>query len=85
MLWLPTSRRAKYLAKQATDTFVVPAGDMSSAGVIFVSAYSGLSPRAVALRNVLLVLVWAVLAAGILKEHELLLGRVSRRPESAGG
>jgi ATP:ADP antiporter, AAA family len=84
MLWLPTSRRAKYLAKQATDTFFVRAGDMSSAGLIFVSAYSGLSPRAVALSNVLLILVWVVLAAGILKERELLLGRVSRRPESAG-
>ena len=84
MLWLPTSRRAKYLAKQATDTFFVRAGDMSSAGMIFVTAYSGLSPRVVVLSNVFLILVWVALAGAILKEREALLAPASRRPESAG-
>jgi AAA family ATP:ADP antiporter len=84
MLWLPTSRRAKYLAKQATDTFFVRAGDMSSAGMIFVTAYSGLSPRAVALSNVFLIVVWVALAGAILKERESLLEPASRRPGRAG-
>ena len=35
MLWLPTSRRAKYLAKQATDTFFVRMGDIMSAAIVF--------------------------------------------------
>ena len=35
-LWLPTSREAKYKAKQAVDSFFVRAGDVIQAGVVFV-------------------------------------------------
>jgi AAA family ATP:ADP antiporter len=35
-LWLPTSREAKYKAKQAVDSFFVRAGDVLSAGVVYV-------------------------------------------------
>ena len=35
MLWLPTTRAAKYKAKQAVDTFFVRFGDVLSAGVIW--------------------------------------------------
>lgn len=73
MLWLPTSRRAKYLAKQATDTFFVRAGDISSAGMIFVVARLSLPLRAVTLGNVALVVVWLLLARGILRERRALL------------
>ena len=34
-LWLPTSREAKYKAKQAVDSFFVRAGDVMQAGVVF--------------------------------------------------
>ena len=34
-LWLPTSREAKYKAKQAVDSFFVRAGDVIQAGVVF--------------------------------------------------
>ena len=34
-LWLPTSREAKYKAKQAVDSFFVRAGDVLQAGVVF--------------------------------------------------
>jgi AAA family ATP:ADP antiporter len=34
-LWLPTSREAKYKAKQAVDSFFVRAGDVISAGIVF--------------------------------------------------
>ncbi len=35
-LWLPTSREAKYKAKQAVDSFFVRMGDVIQAGVVFV-------------------------------------------------
>jgi AAA family ATP:ADP antiporter len=35
MLWLPTARREKYAAKQAADTFVVRAGDVLAAGLVY--------------------------------------------------
>ena len=35
MLWLPTARAEKYAAKQAADTFVVRAGDVVAAGLVF--------------------------------------------------
>ena len=84
MLWLPTSRRAKYLAKQATDTFFVRAGDISSAGLIFVAAQLGLPPRAVAVSNVLLVAAWLFLARAILNQHSVLLHpqRTSESPSA---
>ena len=34
-LWLPTSREAKYKAKQAVDSFFVRMGDVASAGVVW--------------------------------------------------
>jgi AAA family ATP:ADP antiporter len=35
-LWLPTSREAKYKAKQAVDSFFMRAGDVLQAGIVFV-------------------------------------------------
>lgn len=35
-LWLPTSREAKYKAKQAVDSFFMRAGDVLSAGIVFI-------------------------------------------------
>ena len=34
-LWLVTTREEKYKAKQAADTFVVRAGDVLAAGLVF--------------------------------------------------
>jgi len=34
-LWLPTSREAKYKAKQAVDSFFVRMGDVASAGLVW--------------------------------------------------
>jgi AAA family ATP:ADP antiporter len=70
VLWLPTSRRAKYLAKQASDTFFVRAGDVSSAALVFFGVHQlGMPVRAIAIVNVMLVSVWFLLARAILKEH----------------
>jgi AAA family ATP:ADP antiporter len=35
-LWLPTSREAKYKAKQAVDSFFVRMGDVFSAGIVWI-------------------------------------------------
>jgi ATP:ADP antiporter, AAA family len=76
MLWLPTSRRVKYMAKQATDTFCVRAGDISSAALIFMAVRLGLPGWAIPLSNVALVVAWLLLARGILRERgSLLLNR----------
>ena len=75
VLWLPTSRRAKYLAKQATDTFFVRAGDVSSAAFVFLGVRQlGLPVRAIAVVNIMLVSAWLLLARGILKERGRLAG-----------
>ncbi|MEM9067624.1 MAG: Npt1/Npt2 family nucleotide transporter [Myxococcota bacterium] len=59
MLWLPTSREEKYVAKQTVDTFVVRLGDLLSAGLVFAgTTWFGLSPQGFALTNVALVVVW---------------------------
>jgi ATP:ADP antiporter, AAA family len=65
-LYLPTSREAKYKAKQANDTFFVRFGDVLSAGLVFAgTTWLGFAPRHFALVNVGLILVWIVLAVAI--------------------
>lgn len=65
-LYLPTSREAKYKAKQANDTFFVRFGDVVSAGLVFAgTTWLGFAPRHFALVNVALILVWLVLAIAI--------------------
>jgi AAA family ATP:ADP antiporter len=71
-LFLPTSREAKYKAKQAIDSFFVRAGDMLQAAVVFVGTMLAFSIRGFALVNVLLVLVWIALAVAIAREHRKL-------------
>jgi AAA family ATP:ADP antiporter len=57
-LWLPTSREAKYKAKQAVDSFVVRAGDVASAGVVFAGEQLAFSIAAFAAVNVALAAAW---------------------------
>jgi AAA family ATP:ADP antiporter len=79
MLWLPTPRQVKYLAKQAVDTFFVRMGDVASAAVVFVGVHAfGWSVRAFAACNVALVLGWIVLARGILRERSRLIAGDAR-------
>jgi AAA family ATP:ADP antiporter len=62
-LYLPTSREAKYKAKQANDTFFVRFGDVLSAGLVFAgTTWFGFASREFALVNVALIAVWLVLA-----------------------
>jgi AAA family ATP:ADP antiporter len=71
-LFLPTSREAKYKAKQAIDSFFVRAGDMLQAAVVFIGTMLAFSIRGYALVNVALVLVWIGLAVAIVREHRVL-------------
>ena len=57
-LWLPTSREAKYKAKQAVDSFFVRAGDLIQAGIVFAGERLLLTVPAFAVINVVLVGAW---------------------------
>ena len=57
-LWLPTTRDAKYKAKQVIDTFVVRAGDVMSAGVVWLGSRTGLSAQGFLGVTVALSLMW---------------------------
>jgi len=71
-LFLRTSREAKYKALQAVETFFWRTGDMLSALTVFVVATLGVGIGQMAAFNILLVLVWLMLAAAIGREHRRL-------------
>jgi AAA family ATP:ADP antiporter len=72
-LYLPTSRDAKYKAKQANDTFFVRFGDVLSAGLVFAgTTWLGFAARQFALVNVGLIVVWIVLAIAIGRRYRQL-------------
>jgi AAA family ATP:ADP antiporter len=72
-LFLPTSRDAKYKAKAAIDTFFVRAGDLSSAGLVYVGTLLALQPRDFALINMVLILVWLWIVMRIGRRHRVLV------------
>jgi AAA family ATP:ADP antiporter len=67
-LWLVTSREAKYKAKQVIDTFIMRAGDTTSAALVWVGARTAMTTRHFLVINLGLTLLWAGLA--------VLLGRM---------
>ena len=71
-LFLPTSREAKYKAKQAIDTFFWRAGDLAQAVIVFVGLQLSLSVRGFATINIVLVVAWLWLAMAIAREHKTL-------------
>jgi AAA family ATP:ADP antiporter len=72
-LFLPTSREAKYKAKQAIDSFFVRTGDMLSAAVVFAGTALAFTVRQYALMNVVVVVLWLLLAFAIVREHRKLV------------
>ena len=62
-LWLPTSREAKYKAKQAVDSFFVRSGDVIQAGIVFTGERLLLTVPAFAAINVVLVGGWLAVVA----------------------
>jgi len=71
-LFLPTSREAKYKAKQAIDAFFVRFGDMLQAVVVFIGTSLAFTTQHYALLNIAMTAVWFVLAMGIASEHRKL-------------
>jgi ATP:ADP antiporter, AAA family len=64
-LWLPTSRVAKYKAKQAVDSFFKRAGDVLQAGVVFVGEHLAFTVPMFAGLNVILALAWIAVVAAL--------------------
>jgi AAA family ATP:ADP antiporter len=74
MLFLPCTREQKYKAKQAIDTFFKRAGDLLSAGVVFVgTTYFALQTAGMALVNIVLVFFWLIIAVWIGREYKRLV------------
>ncbi|HLQ66102.1 MAG TPA: Npt1/Npt2 family nucleotide transporter [Candidatus Limnocylindrales bacterium] len=72
-LYLPTSREAKYKAKQANDTFFVRLGDVLSAGLVLAgTTWLAFGPRQFALVSLVLILVWLVIAFTLGKKFQSL-------------
>ncbi len=68
-LWLPTSREAKYKAKQAVDSFFMRAGDVLAAGVVFVGELLAFTVPAFAAVNVGLATIWLLIIGRLAPEN----------------
>ena len=64
-LWLPTSRQAKYKAKQAVDSFCVRAGDVMQAGIVYAGEAASFGIPAFAAVNLVLTAGWFGVAASL--------------------
>jgi AAA family ATP:ADP antiporter len=64
-LWLPTSREAKYKAKQAVDSFFVRAGDVIQAGLVFLGERLAFAVPAFAAINLVLVGLWLAVVVAL--------------------
>jgi AAA family ATP:ADP antiporter len=71
-LFLPTSRDAKYKAKAAIDTFVVRAGDVGSAALVWFGTQLALGVRGFAVVNVCIGLLWLLLIVRLARRHRAL-------------
>lgn len=68
-LWLPTSREAKYKAKQAVDSFFMRAGDVIAAALVFVGERLAFAAPTFAAVNVGLAIVWALILSRLAPEN----------------
>jgi AAA family ATP:ADP antiporter len=73
-LFLPTSRDAKYKAKAAIDTFVVRAGDVGSAALVWIGTQVALGVQGFAVANVLVGLLWLLVIVRLARRHRALAG-----------
>jgi AAA family ATP:ADP antiporter len=72
-LFLPTSREAKYKAKQAIDSFFWRAGDVLQALVVFVGTLLAFQTRHYAVLNLVFVAIWLGLVIAIGREYKKLV------------
>jgi AAA family ATP:ADP antiporter len=64
-LWLPTSRQAKYKAKQAVDSFCVRAGDVIQAGIVYTGELGSFTIPAFAAVTLVMSGAWLAVATGL--------------------
>jgi AAA family ATP:ADP antiporter len=64
-LWLPTSRDAKYKAKQVVDSLFVRAGDVLTAAIVFAGERLAFAVPAFAAINVLLIGGWLLVISNL--------------------
>jgi len=81
-LFLPTSREAKYKAKAVIDTFLMRAGDVLSAALVWVGHRLLLTPQQLALFNVGLIIAWIGVAVALGQRHAAMT--VSGPEQSSG-
>ena len=67
-LWLPTSREAKYKAKQAVDSFCVRAGDVLQAGIVYGGEVVALSSTGFAGLTAAFACCWLAVTFGLKKK-----------------
>ena len=64
-LWLPTSREAKYKAKQAVDSFCQRAGDVLQAGLVWFGERAALAVPGFAAVIIVLTGAWLAIVVGL--------------------
>ena len=69
-LWLLTTRDAKYKAKSVIDTFIVRAGDLCSAAIVWIGTSLGFSTRAFIVVNVGLAACWLSVVLALGRAHK---------------
>jgi len=78
MLFLPLSREDKYTGKQAIDTFFVRSGDVLSALLVYVGSGMLLwHARDFAIANLVIIVVWLVLAVLVGREYRKRVARAT--------
>jgi AAA family ATP:ADP antiporter len=73
-LWLPTSREAKYKAKQAVDSFFFRAGDVLQAGIVFVGQQLAFTVPMFAAINLVIALGWIGIVAALNPAYRAQIG-----------
>jgi len=70
VLWLPTTPEMKYKAKPAVETFCVRFGDGLAAVTVLIGVhFYALSTRSLFLFNAVLVCVWLLIAAAVVRDY----------------
>jgi AAA family ATP:ADP antiporter len=67
-LWLPTSREAKYKAKQAVDSFCQRAGDVLQAGIVYVGELARIPTGGFAVIGAVFAFGWLSVAYGLRRQ-----------------
>ena len=83
-LWLPTSREQKYVAKQAIDTFVVRAGDLTSGAFVALGAVLSLGTTKFTMLNVVLGVIFLVIVVVMVREHKKRAAEVDAAAKMGG-